>query len=86
MSGAFYLVEAFDELAEFFEPDRELVFFSDSDELVDKAKYYLAHPKKREEIRQAGLARARSEHTWRQRFEMVFEKMGLLCRPTNIAG
>ena len=77
MSGAFYLVEAFNELAEFFEPDREVVFFSSPEELVDKAKYYLAHPKDREEIRLAGLTRARTEHTWRQRFEMVFEKMGL---------
>ena len=77
MSGAFYLVEAFDELKAFFEPDREVVFFNDPEELVDKAKYYLAHPAACETIRQAGLRRARSEHTWHKRFEMVFTKMGL---------
>ena len=58
-------------------PTGRLFFFGNSEELIDKAKYYLAHPKQREEIRQAGLARARAEHTWRQRFEMVFEKIGL---------
>ena len=86
MSGAFYLVEAFDELADFFEPDREIVFWHDTEELVDKVKYYLAHPKKREEIRQAGLRRARTEHTWKQRFETVFETMGLPGTAIKVAG
>ncbi len=54
MSGAFYLVEAFDELADFFEPDKEIVFFENSEELIEKSKYYLAHPLNRERIRQAG--------------------------------
>ncbi len=77
MSGAFYMVEAFDELAEFFEPDKEIVFFSRPEELVEKARYYLAHEAERERIRQAGLRRARSEHTWQQRFQMVFRQIGL---------
>src|SRR5436190_5900381 len=64
MSGAFYLVEQCDELAEFFEPDREIVFFRDADELVDKARYYLSHDVERERIRLAGMRRARTEHTW----------------------
>jgi spore maturation protein CgeB len=77
MSGAFYLVERFDELAEFFEPDREIVFFRDAEELVDKARYYLAHDTERERIRQAGLKRARAEHTWQRRFQTVFDQIGL---------
>lgn len=80
MSGAFYLVEEFDELAEFFEPGKEIVMFQDGEELVEKARYYLAHDEEREEIRQAGLKRARDEHTWQKRFEMVFEKIGLAGR------
>lgn len=77
MSGAFYLVEQFDELDEFFTPDREIVTFRDGTELVDKARYYLAHESEREKIRTAGLARARAEHTWHERFKMVFREMGL---------
>ncbi|MFO1019588.1 MAG: glycosyltransferase [Planctomycetales bacterium] len=80
MSGAFYLVEEFDELAEFFEPGKEIVMFRDGEELVEKARYYLKHEQEREEIRQAGLKRAREEHTWHKRFEMVFEKIGLAGR------
>lgn len=77
MSGAFYLVEAFDELAEFFEPDREVVFFADAAELVDKTRYYLAHDRERERIRRAGMERSRAEHTWRKRFLKVFRQLGL---------
>ena len=77
MSGAFYMVEAFDELSEFFEPDREVVMFDSFAELNDKARYYLTHDSEREAIRQAGMRRARSEHTWHKRFEMVFREMGL---------
>lgn len=76
-SGAFYLVEAFDELADFFEPDREIVFFADEHELIDKARYYLTHETERERIRLAGMKRARTEHTWQNRFRRCFSEMGL---------
>jgi len=77
MSGAFYLVEQFEELAEFFEPDREIVTFDSAEELADKCRFYLAHPRRREAIRQAGTARARAEHTWQRRFTQAFAQMGL---------
>lgn len=77
MSGAFYLVEAMDELAEFFEPDKEIVFYRDRHELVDKVRHYLAHPAEREAIRRAGLRRALAEHTWQHRFSKLFGSLGL---------
>ncbi len=77
MSGAFYLVEQVDELADFFVPDREIVFFHDSADLIDKTRFYLRHSAERERIRLAGLRRARAEHTWQQRFRQAFRQMGL---------
>jgi spore maturation protein CgeB len=77
MSGAFYLVERCEELEDFFEPDREIVFFEGREELVEKASYYLAHDEEREQIRRAGLARAHRDHTWQARFRQVFAEMGL---------
>ncbi len=77
MSGAFYLVEECDELNDFFEPNREIVCFSDPDELVEKARYYLDHDADRERISLAGLLRARAEHTWHGRFRKVFSEIGL---------
>ena len=67
-----HLVEHFDELTEFFEPDREIVTFQDERELVEKARFYLAHDRERERIRLAGMRRARAEHTWHKRFQGVF--------------
>lgn len=80
MSGAFYVVEYFEELSEFFDPGKEIVFFYDRDDLVDKAKWYLAHPEEREQIRRAGMRRAREEHTWHKRFTMVFEQIGVSAK------
>lgn len=76
-SGAFYLVEYTDELAEFFEPDREMVFYRSVEDLADKARYYLRHEDERERIRRAGYRRAIAEHTWQKRFAQVFRELGL---------
>jgi spore maturation protein CgeB len=86
MSGAFYLVERFDELAEFFEPGKEVVFFENEEDLAEKAAYYLRHPAERRRIRDAGLRRARAEHTWQKRFEAAFRQMGLSSRPSRDTG
>jgi spore maturation protein CgeB len=80
MSGAFYLVEHFDELEEFFTPGKEIVTFHDDNDLAEKAKFYLRNDCERQRIREAGLRRARAEHTWQRRFEMVFGKMGFAMR------
>lgn len=77
MSGAFYMVEAFDELAEFFEPDKEIVFFDSPEECVDKVRFYLRDDAARNRIRAAALKRARAEHTWHHRFQTVFRTIGL---------
>jgi spore maturation protein CgeB len=77
MSGGFYMVEAMDELAQFFTPGEEIVFYRSPDELADKIRYYLAHEDARERIRRAGHQRAVREHTWQKRFESAFVAMGL---------
>ena len=83
MSGAFYMAEFSEELAEFFEPGEEIVCFNDADELADKAAYYLRNPVERERIRIRGMIRARLRHTWHARFEQVFGTMGLPGRVGN---
>jgi spore maturation protein CgeB len=77
MSGGFYLVEHMDELAEFFDIDREIVTYRTREELADKIRFYLKNETARETIRQAGHKRALRDHTWRRRFEMVFSRIGL---------
>jgi spore maturation protein CgeB len=76
MSGGFYMVEHFDELGEFFEIGKEVVCYTDPDDMASKIKYYLSNETDRERIRLAGFERARRDHSWHRRFAQVFEKMG----------
>src|SRR5262249_32064133 len=75
MSGAFYLTEWLDELEHHYVVGREIECFRSRDELVDKARYYVAHDAERERIRRAGLERARRDHTWRRRFDDLFAEL-----------
>jgi hypothetical protein len=77
MSGALYLTERQDELAEYFTIGEEVLAYSDRADLLDQVRYYLDHPEQSERIRYAGLRRARAEHTWQHRFTQLFHALGL---------
>lgn len=55
--GGFMLAERTDEHARLFHEDREAVFFSSIDEMIEKARHYLAHPEQRAAIARAGYER-----------------------------
>jgi spore maturation protein CgeB len=55
------------DLSRFFEPGREVVTYADTDELVEKARFYLQHDDERQAIAAAGQARTLREHTYRER-------------------
>jgi spore maturation protein CgeB len=71
--GAFYLTFPTDGIEEMFEPDKELVLFRSSDEMVDKIRYYLEHDEERERIAAAAQARVLAEHTYEHRFRHMLE-------------
>lgn len=77
MSGALYLTEDQPELAEYFRIGQEMLTYTDRDDLLDKARFYLAHQEQSERIRRAALERARQEHTWQHRFRDLFAVLGL---------
>lgn len=54
-------------LAELFEPDRELVTYRSADECVEKAHWLLEHPKERQEIARRGQARVLQDHNFKRR-------------------
>jgi hypothetical protein len=78
MSGALYCTGYMDELAEMFEPDKEVLTYRNQFELLDKVRYYLAHPVQAEQIRQAGRKRTLRDHTYQRRFAQLFERIGLV--------
>jgi hypothetical protein len=77
MSGALYCTGYIDELAEFYEPDKEVLVYRNQHELLDKVRYYLAHPDEAEQVRRAGHARARRDHTYHRRYQALFRQLGL---------
>jgi spore maturation protein CgeB len=72
MCGACYLTGYSEEIEEFYKIGKEIDTYETEYELVDKALYYLNRREKAEALRQAGLKRARCDHTWKRRFEELF--------------
>lgn len=73
MCGTLYFTNYSDELAEHYEPDREVIIYRNEHELLDKVKYYLGHPQEAEKVRQAGYKRALMCHTYQKRFAELFD-------------
>lgn len=70
-----YFVEG---IAHSYDIDREIGVYADADDLVEKVRFYLAHEALRESIAMAAYKRTLEEHTFAQRFQSVFQRMGLL--------
>lgn len=77
MCGALYCTGYLDELAVHFEPDKEVVVYRNQHELLDKVRYYLAHPAAAAAVRAAGLRRALADHTYQHRYRTLFRELGL---------
>jgi spore maturation protein CgeB len=77
MSGALYCTGYMDELAEMFEPDKEVIVYRNQYELLDKVKFYLSHPEESDRVRSAGHQRALRDHTYQRRFQQLFSAIGL---------
>ena len=79
MSGGIEICRYNKELSEYFEEDKEIIFYNNNDELVDKAKFYTQKATDTDinAIKCAARKRAENEHTWFNRFSKVFEELGL---------
>lgn len=72
-----YLTGHTEEITEFYDVGREIDTYRTPEELVDKTKFYLGHADAAEKLRDAGHRRALRDHTWKRRFEELFQKLGL---------
>ncbi|RHO70009.1 glycosyltransferase family 1 protein [Parabacteroides sp. AF48-14] len=79
MCGGLQLVSYVNELGEYFEEDKEIIFYRSKDEFIEKATFYLSKDKYtlRQKMKLAARYRAEHEHTWRNRFENIFNIMGV---------
>lgn len=80
MSGALYCTGYMDELAEMFEPEKEVITYRNQYELLDKVRHYLNNEPEAERIRKAGREKALNDHTYHRRFEKLFHDIGLEVR------
>jgi spore maturation protein CgeB len=77
--GTFLLTDQKSNLSQFFELDREIVAYTDAQDCIAKALYYLDHEQQREAIAQAGQRRTLGEHTYHKRMvELVDVLKGYL--------
>lgn len=74
-AGGFLLTGQADNLEEYYIDGREVVIYSSAEDLVDKARYYLAHDSERRQIAQAGCQRTLAEHTWHHRYDKIFHEI-----------
>ncbi len=65
--GRLLLTEHRENLADLFEPGREIETFRSSAELFEKIRYYTQHPREREQIAERGLERCHQEHSMETR-------------------
>ena len=77
LAGGFYLTEHVPEYAEHFAIGTEVETWTSEQELVEKARFYLAHPESRQAVAAAGRRRARRDHTWSARFAELFRDLDL---------
>jgi hypothetical protein len=75
--GTLLLTDRKDNLAEIFEPGREVVAYGGIDECVELAAHYLQHDEQRAALARAGQARTLREHTWAHRMR---ELVDVVCK------
>jgi len=71
-SGGFLLTDSRPELLELFEDGKDIVVFDGAEELGDKIKFYLSHPRQRDKIVASGR-RAVSGHTYMSRAAKILK-------------
>ena len=77
MSGGLQLSRYSEELAGYFENDKEVLLYSSEDEMISKAKFYLNPDREKlvRSMKHAARKRSKSDHTWFKRFEKVFDRL-----------
>lgn len=71
----FQLLQFVPSVTQFFDVNKEIVCFDNREEMLDKIRYYLAHPEERQRIAQAGYERVLKEHTWAARVRQMTQAL-----------
>ena len=66
-----------EDIGNYYEDGKEMVFYKNDRELEEKVRYFLAHDDEREHIARAGYERTMRDHTYEKRFTEIFKTAGL---------
>ncbi len=80
-AGGFLLTEGAVGLDRYYTPGREVEVYYTLSELIEKIRYYLAHPAERDVVAWAGYERTRQEHTYDFRLAEVLD---FVCRQRDV--
>lgn len=75
--GGFLLSDYQAELADYFQSEKHLSVFEDTEELLDKAAFYLAHDEIRQNIAAKSQKLVCTNHTWDIRLSQMFHQLHL---------
>jgi spore maturation protein CgeB len=75
--GGFLLTERVPHLERYFALDEEVAVYDGTDDLVDKVRFWLGEPERRQRVADAGYHRVMAEHTYDHRFDAIFKELGL---------
>lgn len=73
-TGTMLLTDRISHIEELFEDKKHLVLYDGLDDMVEKAKYYLAHDDEREKIAQAGYEEVMAKHTIQHRVDVILNE------------
>lgn len=73
--GGFQLTDYLPTVENYFNVGKEIICYSNVDEAIQLAKFYLENENLRENIKNAAVQRARAEHTYKHRFEEIFKQI-----------
>lgn len=73
--GGFQLTDYVPSIENYFKIGQEVACYSNVDEAILLAKYYLDNDKIREDIKQSGVLASRTRHTYLHRFEEIFKNL-----------
>jgi hypothetical protein len=83
-TGSFLLTNWIPGIEDVFEDGKHMVFYRSLDEMVEKAKYYLAHDDEREKIAQAGYEEVISKHTIQHRVNLILDEYLKTKQPEEV--
>lgn len=72
LSGALLVEQDNVETQKWFTPELDYISFTDTNDLVEKVRFYLDHPQEREKIAESGYKKASSKYTGKIFWETIF--------------